>query len=977
MNQKLTARSRPAATGGPLAAMKILFYILFAIAIFGKLNAQEIERQKTIGGIGHDDLQSIINTYDGGFMLGGSSRSPISGDKTENVIGINGEVDYWIVKIDSNLNVQWDNTIGGYFHDYLTSIANTTDGGYLVAGFSESNSGGDKTEGKIGWDDYWIVKTDSIGNVLWDNTIGGAQIDQLQDVIETTDGGFLIAGKSNSWISGDKTENPIGNIQNMDYWILKLNSIGNIVWQQTIGGSATDIPCSIIQTSDGGYLIGGTSDSDISGDKTENSKGGTDYWIVKIDSIGNILWQNTIGGNSIDNLSSIVQSSDGSYLIGGTSESGISGDKTEHTPDNYFHSDFWIVKLDTAGNILWQNTIGGNELDQLNSIVITNTWDYLIGGPSRSSISGDKTENVIGNITSPDYWIVQLTEKNNFIDGNIYVDLNKNLQYDSTEILLSHHNVIELNTNRIGFSTSKGKYRVAVLDTGHYSVSPLSLNYFIPKPSYHNATFTSILQTDSLNDFAFQPTVINNNLCVSITPTTPFRSGFNASYLVEYSNLGTTTVNGTVVFYPDTGVAFVSSTPAAALITPDSIVYSIGTLSPYETGQIVVTVNVNLGKPNGSLINSGATIFPIASDANPECNQAWWEVFITGSYDPNDILVNRDSMFTYEILTPPFLEYIIRFQNTGNDTAFNVNIINALDTNMLDLNSLEFVSASHPLEMQFIYYQKNIEFKFDNILLPDSNTNESMSHGFIRYIIKPKNTLLLGDSIINGAAIYFDYNEPVLTNKAITLIVKCNTYSSKSVHSCGPYISSNGQNIWSTSGTYTEIFSTPPGCDSIVTINLTIPVFNPNILIKRDRLISLSYAQFHQWLDCTHGYSIIENATDYNFVPKKNGYYAVVATDRICADTSACVEFLFFEDPYMLYPNPGINIVSVSVYDQKDATIKIELFGSDGNLIQKVYNGPINRTIWNMNLEIGDLSKGIYYFKFTGLQNRVLKFVKL
>ena len=175
--------------------------------------------------------------------------------------------------------------------------------------------------------------------------------------------------------------------------------------------------------------------------------------------------------------------------------------------------------------------------------------------------------------------------------------------------------------------------------------------------------------------------------------------------------------------------------------------------------------------PIGTILNSYAQIFPIVNDVNPSCNNATWEVTVTGSFDPNDISVDQDTLYSNVFPNPPFLDYLVRFQNTGTDTAFTVKILNPLDTMKLDLNSLEFVAASHTMEMRFIYHERNMEFLFNNILLPDSNVNEPASHGFVRYKIKPKSNLQVGDSIKNFAAIYFDFNEPVITNTAKTDIL--------------------------------------------------------------------------------------------------------------------------------------------------------------------------------------------------------------
>ncbi|HRB25677.1 MAG TPA: T9SS type A sorting domain-containing protein [Bacteroidia bacterium] len=725
-----------------------------------KLDATgNIQWQNTIGGDDADWLQSVQQTTDNGYILGGWSKSNISADKTENSQGAS---DFWVVKLDSIGNIQWQNTIGGDSTDNLYSLQQTTDGGYILGGFSISSISGDKTEYSIGGSDYWVVKLDASGNIQWQNTIGGYENDNLYSLQQTTDGGYILGGRSMSNATGDKTENSQGLD---DYWVVKIDATGNIQWQNTIGGNSWDELESIEQTSDGGYILGGSSDSDNSGDKTENSQGDFDYWVVKLDATGNLQWQNTIGGDNWDKLKSIQQTTDGSYIFGGYSSSNISGDKTENSQGNY---DYWVINIDSIGNILWQNTIGGLYAEALSSIKQTIDGGYIIGGQSVSPISGDKTEDSQGN---NDYWVIKLTDKYNLIDGKMYADVNNNTIQDVGELGVSNKMVTEQNTGRLSFSQQNGKYSLSVLDTGGFSVSASTINYYNSVPLVHTAYFNNINQTDSLNDFALQPNGVINDVCINLTPVSLFRSGFDATYYISYINNGTTTLTPTVIFFPDANVSFTSANVTPTSVTTDSVVWNIGSLAPFQSGSIVVTVNVHTGLPIGSLINSRVRIEPVAGDANPGCNYSEWGVFTTGSFDPNDILVSRDTLFTTEIPNPPYLDYIIRFQNTGNDTAFNVKILNPLDTNKLQLNTLEYVASSHPVNMNFIYHERNMEFKFDNILLPDSNVNEPLSHGFIHYRIKPKTSLVLNDSIQNNAAIYFDFNDPVITNTATTHVV--------------------------------------------------------------------------------------------------------------------------------------------------------------------------------------------------------------
>ena len=370
--------------------------------------------QNDFGGNDADYLYAVQETSDKGFILGGSSNSALSGIKTEDNIGAPGTNDYWIVKVDSLGNFEWENTIGGNSQDWLTSIEQTSDGGYIIGGYSASGISGDKTEAANiggGWGyDYWVVKTDSLGTIEWENTIGGTGDDWLKSLKQTSDDGYILGGFSNSGISGDKTEPTVGLTAASDYWIIKIDSTGEIEWQKTIGGNDWDYINSIDQTSDGNYILGGYSFSGISGDKSESVIGYDDYWVIKINSFGGILWQNTLGGYSSDRLYSIKQTVDGGYILGGHSDSNISPDKSEGGFGSY---DFWVVKLNSIGSIEWDKTLGGNDYDYLYSVEQvhdepTSNEGYIIGGTAQSGISGNKTEDNVGAGGDADYWVIKL-----------------------------------------------------------------------------------------------------------------------------------------------------------------------------------------------------------------------------------------------------------------------------------------------------------------------------------------------------------------------------------------------------------------------------------------------------------------------------------------------------------------------------------------------------------------------------------------
>ncbi len=379
-------------------------------AQFSFAQAPSIQWQKTIGGNSTEGLFKVIQTTDGGYMLAGYSASGISGEKTDTSRGYE---DYWIVKITATGNIQWDKTYGGDSTDYLQTIVPANDGGYLLAGYSVSGINGDKTDTAYGYWDTWIIKIDSNGTKLWDRTYGGSgnKTDGLVSAKQTSDNGYLLWMVSGSGINNIKTDSSRGS---SDYWLVKIDSVGNIQWQKTIGGSGIDHILSVIETLDGGYALAGFSWSGISGEKTTASFGGFDYWVVKLDSLRNIEWQKEYGGNSFEHLMSIQQLPDSGYMIGGFSQSGVSGNKTEPSRGGY---DYWMIRTDAGGNILWQKVFGGSGAEEMRGgIISTADGGYLHVGFSQSGTSGEKSEP---NRGMDDYWIVK-------------TDANGTLQWDKT-----------------------------------------------------------------------------------------------------------------------------------------------------------------------------------------------------------------------------------------------------------------------------------------------------------------------------------------------------------------------------------------------------------------------------------------------------------------------------------------------------------------------------------------------------------------
>jgi Secretion system C-terminal sorting domain len=359
-----------------------------------KLDANgAIQWQNVIGGNNHELVHDIKQTTDGGYIIAGDSQSQISGDKTEPNRGVGGygNSDYWIVKLDANGAVQWDKSYGGTASDEAHVVEQTADGGFIVGGDSRSPISGDKTEVSSNFTDFWVLKLNAAGAIQWQKTIGSNGYDSFTSLKSTIDGGFILGG----FTFEGGLETGFTRYGAHDYWVVKIDATGNIQWNKTYGGKDEEFLHALEQTPDGGYLLAGYSNSPISGVKTQVRKGNYgDYWVIKTDASGTIQWQNTYGGNSMDYLRSLVKTNDGGFLLGGYSFSTPSFDKASA---NNGSADFWVVKINATGNLQWEKTIGGDGDDIPESMNVLADGTILLAGSTESTLSGNKTENLYGS----------------------------------------------------------------------------------------------------------------------------------------------------------------------------------------------------------------------------------------------------------------------------------------------------------------------------------------------------------------------------------------------------------------------------------------------------------------------------------------------------------------------------------------------------------------------------------------------------
>ncbi len=471
-----------------------LFWVtLVSISVGVGYGEPSLAWDQIFGGSGDDYGRSVVQTSDGGYIVIGYSGSSGAGD------------DVYLIKTDSSGTEAWSKTYGGANNDYGRSVAQTSDEGYILTGYTSSSGAGNE--------DVYLVKTDSNGVESWSKTFGGADNDRGYSVAQTSDGGYIIAGETWSFGAGA-----------MDVYLVKTDSNGIETWSKTYGGASSDRGYSVVQTIDGGYIIAGYSGNDVYLIKTDSSgteawsktygggsinyglsvaqtsdggfiitgaiypsfPGSPDVYLVKTDVNGVESWSKTYGGIGFDRGQSVVQTSDGGYIIAGeTSSSGAGG------------YDVYLIKTDSSGVEVWSKTFGGTSDDQGYSVVQTSDGGYIIAGETSSSGAGGYDVYLLKLETPAP--VPSPTRKPNpgitYFDRNVCLtdcvnfyliirDMNKtgvnclhlSITDNNDQVVYTRECRIRCNTNWYMFYLCKDRF-----NPGTYTVKAISNNWIITK----------------------------------------------------------------------------------------------------------------------------------------------------------------------------------------------------------------------------------------------------------------------------------------------------------------------------------------------------------------------------------------------------------------------------------------------------------------------------------------------------------------
>lgn len=664
--------------------------------------------------------------------------------------------------------MNWQKTFGGSADEWIRDVMVLDDSSYLISGYSYSNVGFNKTENSRGGSDFWILKLDKIGNIIWQKTIGGEFDETFSSIVKYTDG-FVIGGSSESNKSGEKSENTKGAdtnpftgelTYNVDYWILKINNLGEITWQKTIGSKYDDYLTKIIKLSDNSLLLAGTSYNDSSFDKLTNENG---IWLLRL----NITeYPNKIKGK--------IFQPQNTNCIQEPNERGIRNILLKTEPKIFFGIS------DTVGKYT----------------ILTDTGTYKVKPIYSRLLNPFNQQTVcpaIGYHNASFSQYGQDTSEINFANyekqcAYLQVELAQSRMrrcFDNTTAI-KYCNIGNVDTTNVQVIVTMPEYVSFVSASNpNYTISGKKITFNIGNLRANECgTINLITKVDCVNGITgltqcISATILPRNKCVDqIQPDYALWdkseitvegkcTGSTARFVIK--NIGQNMSDSSSYrIYKD---AVQAVNRKFKLLAGDSLVVNVSAYgNTYRLEADQTAHYPSASTPNATIENcgTGAAARGFVNQMPQDMAAPHQEKIclpIRDSYDPNDKSVSPSGVGTGKLVKHKILlDFLIRFQNTGTDTAYKVVVVDTLDKN-LDLATLEFGASSHTYKIEFTGSgQPILKFTFDKINLVDSFTNEPKSHGFVSFKITPYDSIPNGTLVKNSADIYFDFNLPIKTN---------------------------------------------------------------------------------------------------------------------------------------------------------------------------------------------------------------------
>ena len=788
------------------------------------------------------------------------------------ILSTAGYTDFFVEKLDPNGIFQWVKQFGGTGRDFCRSMKLDFQDNIFLTGDIEGTIDFDPGPGvynSTGADgDMYICKLSSSGNFVQVARLGQQTLSKVVQPASLTfdasnniiiTGEYICSQDSIDFDPGTGTFYINQFSPHLDIFVLKLDYNMGFKWAKKVNSTiiTAESNWAISVKTDASrniYFTGifyGTIDADPGpGVYNLTALGVRNIFIIKLSASGDFVFGKRIGNTTYIPVTGMAIDSYANIFLTGDFYSTVDFDPGPGTANMTSNNgDVFLVKLNSNGEYLWATYVNGTAADNGGAITVDSINNIYLAGIFGGGFLYFYNLPPITPTLSSDVFICKYGDANNIL-GNTFYDLNGNGIKDAPDFSLRGvvTKAVSATKTFYGLSDSLGLFNMQV-DSGNYTVSvaQLPLYYSAAVPLTQSANFGLLIgRVDSLNNFGLVPILNKNDLEIKVTNITAARPGFNTTYHLSYKNTGTTTLSGTITLQHAPQLNYVNAIPAATSYNNPVITWNFNNLQPSFIAGIDIIFNVPAGTAIGTNLQSLATINPVAGDETPVNNTDTLNHIVTSGFDPNAKSVMPDgNILPAFVLSGQYLDYTVRFQNTGNDTAFNIIIKDSLSNN-LEISSFEVISTSHNCSTKF-QGSGIVVWTFSNILLPDSNRNEPKSHGFIRYRIKPKNTLVIGDQIKNKAYIIFDYNGAIITNETI------NTVSLTSDSLQTPILKNIIPVICSSVVTNIGKLLNPPSPPAVITItmdgNINIPFvwsdssFTYNVATAGNHIIKVVYAK--------------------------------------------------------------------------------------------------------------------------------------
>jgi hypothetical protein len=920
-----------------------------------------------------DKIYSIKLDHSGNLIIAGSFAGTTDFDPGPGTFYLTpngGASDIFISKLTSNGDFIWAKSIGSTYHDDFCYALTVDASDNIIYGGQIRDASADLDPGPgvfsptgEGYGFFFISKLSKDGDFIWARrSIAGSPTCHSLSVDNS--GNIICIGNFYFTVDFGPNSGTFHAVSQPDVFVLKLDAAGNFIFAKQFSGESASIVlgyASGVADPSGNIIFTstffGTIDSDPGpGQSLLTSESSYQIFLVKLDRNGNFIFSRQFTSGGIVNPYALQTNTNGDIYIAGqyygtfdlNPGPGVVQIGTESGQNAVF-----FTKL-TASGYYDRGTglLGAPGINRVCAIAIDLDNNVFLCGSANNTSVRCETHASMG---SGDVFIVKLGVSN-VATGTVFYDKNGDGKQNTGEtgmryvVVKSPANTHD-HFDRFAITDSLGRYRL-LLDTGSYNIIlPDTSEYFTVSPLNNTVVYgRSLGQLDSNNNFSLYPKKVANDLKITVAGSSSVRHGVATKYYIICTNIGTTALSGFVQFQHDSNFGFVSAYPAEDSYTNPDVRWNLSNLLPFQTKQFDVILRLQPNVSLGNLLHSIATVTTSTQDNNLSDNQDTVTQIIKDSYDPNLKVVAPDGDITTQFISDKnYLDYTINFQNTGNDTAFNIVVQDTLSNNV-DISSLQIISSSYPCTVT-LDGTNHLQWYFNNISLPDSTTNEPLSHGFIRFKVRPLSGLAVGSHVYNTAAIYFDFNSQVLTNQTANTVVN-NTLPISLLNFTGTLVNEETYLNWQTAqeiNTSYFVMERSTGGNDFSKIGYVTASVNSS------SVKNYSYVD-QQPLQGINYYRLRIVDLDDEFTYSK---IVIIKNDG--------------NNSFKVFPNPANNILNLQAKgDNEFATLKI--VDATGRILQEE-KILLSGNIYKINIK--NLPKGVYDLT---LQNKIInkhqKFVK-